>query len=118
MSDTGCTVVINGSREGEYYIPCDMVGYFIDGLVNTSNTTVNLYRSIRHYNDDYDYIRCLPYQYPLFYSVNSSSRIELTDITSMQFNVKSNYYLNRDYITLFVFFLISIMALRAIFKRG
>ena len=118
MSDTGCTVIIDGSQSGQYYVPCDMVGYFIDGLINTSNTTINLYKDVRHYNDDYDYIRCSPYQFPLFYRANSSSRIELTDITTMTFNSKANYYLNRDYITLFVFFLISLMALRAIFRRG
>ena len=117
MAD-GCTVTIDGSHSGEYFIPCDMVEYFIDGLVNSSNSTINLYKNVRHYNDDYDYIRCSPYQYPLYYRANSSNRIELTDITSMQFNYKANYYLNRDYITLFVFFLICLMALRAIFKRG
>ena len=118
MSDTGCTVTIDGSESGEYFVPCDMVGYFIDGLINTSNTTVNLYKDIRHYNDDYSYIRCSPYQYPLYYSANGSNRIELTDITIMSFNSRANFYLNRDYITLFVLFLLALFALKAIFKRG
>lgn len=118
MSDTGCTVTIDGSQPGEYFVPCDMVQYFIDGLVNTSNSTVNLYKDIRRYNDDYDYIRCSPYQYPLYYRANSSNRIELTDITTMTFNSKANYYLNRDYINLFVLFLLALFALKAIFKRG
>lgn len=117
MND-GCTVTIDGSQAGEYYVPCDMVGFFIDGLVNTSNSTINLYKDVRHYNDDYDYIRCSPYQYPLFYRSNSSSRIELTDITSMHFNSKANYYLNRDYISLFVLFLLALFSLKVIFKRG
>lgn len=118
MSETGCTVTIDGSYSGEYYIPCDMVGFFIDGLINTSNSTINLYKDIRHYNNDYDYIRCSPYQYPLYYRANTSSRIELTDITSMQFNSKANYYLNRDYINLFVLFLLALFSLKVIFKRG
>lgn len=118
MSEIGCTVTIDGSHSGEYFVPCDMVDYFIDGLVNTSNTTVNLYKNIRHYNDDYDYIRCSPYQYPLFYKANSSNRIELTDISTMTFNSRANFYLNRDYITLFVLFLLALFSLKAIFKRG
>lgn len=118
MSDTGCTVNIDGSQSGEYFVPCDMAQYFIDGLINTSNTTINLYKAIRRYNDDYDYIRCSPYQYPLYYRANSSNRIELTDITTMTFNSKANYYLNRDYINLFVLFLLALFALKAIFKRG
>lgn len=116
MND-GCTVVINGSQEGEYYVPCDMVQYFIDGLINISNTTINLYKDIRHSNSSYDYISCRPYQYPVYYRSYSDS-VELTNITSMEFNYKAQYYLNRDYITLFVFFLVSLMALRVIFKRG
>lgn len=118
MSDIGCTVTIDGSQSGEYFVPCDMVQYFIDGLINTSNTTINLYKNVRHYNDDYDYIRCSPYQYPLYYRANSSTRIELTDITTMTFNSRANFYLNRDYISLFVLFLLALFCLKAIFKRG
>lgn len=117
MSDTGCTVTIDGSESGEYYVPCDMVQYFIDGLINTSNTSVNLYKEIRHSNSNYDYISCRPYQFPVYYQSYNNSK-ELTDVTSMTFNSKSNFYLNRDYINLFVLFLLALFALKAIFKRG
>lgn len=117
MSETGCTVTIDGSEQGTYFIPCDMVQYFIHGLVNTSNTSVNLYKEVRHNNSNYDYISCRPYQYPVYYQSYNNSK-ELIDITTMQFNSKSNFYLNRDYINLFVLFLLALMALRAIFKRG
>lgn len=116
MSD-GCTVQIDGSESGTYLVPCDMVQYFIDGLINTSNTSVNLYKDVRHSNSSYDYISCQPYRYPVYYQSYNNSK-ELTDITSMEFNYKSNFYLNRDYINLFVLFLLALMALRAIFKRG
>ena len=117
MSETGCTVTIDGSESGEYYVPCDMVQYFINGLINTSNTSVNLYKEVRHSNSNYDYISCRSYQYPVYYQSYNNSK-ELTDITTMTFNTRANFYLNRDYITLFVLFLVSLMALRAIFKRG
>lgn len=116
MSDS-CTVTIDGSYSGTYFIPCDSVQYFTDELINTSNSTINLYPSYRHYSSSsYDYIVCRSYTYPYYYSGYNSNK-EINDITSIQFNTVANYYLQYQYVQLFVYFLICLSAFCIIFRK-
>ena len=119
MGDIGCTVTIDGSYSGTYYVPCEYVDLINnDSLINTSNTTITLYPSIRHYNSNsYDYIRCNSYSYPIYYKSYSSTQ-ELTDITSVTFNSNSSFQINLRYIDIFIMFLLALASLCICFKRG
>lgn len=112
-----CTVEIDGTYSGTYFVPCDYVEYFTDELVNTSNTTINLYPSYRHYSgSSYDYIVCRSYTYPYYYSGYNNNK-EITDITSVKFNTTATYFIQYQYIQLFVYFLICLSAFCIIFRK-
>ncbi len=120
MSDIGCTVTFEGDHGGTYYVPCEYVESIDqETLINTSNTTITLYPSIRHYNgnNSYNYIRLNSYSYPLYYS-SYSSYDEITNVSNVTFNSNAAKAFSLSYINLFLMFLLALASLCVVFRKG
>lgn len=115
--DDYCTVTFEGDQGGTYYVACPLVEYIDnESMVNTGNSTINLYTSPQQGNNSY-YIQIQSFSYPRYYSGNNYHYI--TNAHNISFNNKSNYYRNFDVVEISLLTLLASLAfIRTLSRKG
>lgn len=87
MADGICTITIDGSYPGQYYIPCNQVQYIEENtLINRSSSTIYLYKSN---SSSYPRIQCQFNSFPIYQTGTTTGSITITNITYTQFNLQA-----------------------------
>ena len=108
-------VTIEGSSyAGYYYISDVFVKYLTDDLGNSSNNTIYLYKSIG--NKSSDYIRIDSMGLPYYYRNKNYDYELVTGFTNISFNPKAYLLRDFDFISLFMYCVISFYCLVRVFK--
>lgn len=106
-----CTVTIDGSHGGTYYVACDQVEYLTSDLCNNSNSTINLYPTISADHTG-NYIRVTGLGTPEYRASGSYQQwVAITDISSVTFNSRSHVYRESSLVLLFALFLVCIASI-------
>lgn len=90
-----CTITIDGSDGGTYYVPCNQAEYITRDFINVSSSTINLYQNIRT-NNDVAYISMPSLGRPVYHSPSSYNTHYITDVTTVQFNRTADFYREYD----------------------
>lgn len=93
MADNVCQITIDGSKPGDYYVPCNQVQYLSSNLVNTGSSTIYLYDSLDSSNTRSAAITIPALSYPYYISAGSyNTRVYITNITDVRYNLASQFY--------------------------
>lgn len=115
MSDGVCTVTWTGDHGGTYFVPCDQVQYITKDLVNSSSSTIPLYKSLDSGSSYSSDLSIPPLSHPRYYT--GTSYYYVTNSSNVIFNPLGNVYAERNILLLgLVFFLCFYMMVR-LFKR-
>lgn len=84
--DGMCTVTIDGTYAGEYYVPANTVGYLVSGtLQNKSSNTITLYPVGS--TSTYPRIQISAFGDPYYYTGSNYNGVHITDISTTSFNL-------------------------------
>lgn len=110
-----CTVSWNGDQGGTYYVPCDQVQFISSDLINTSSSSISLYKSLDSGSSYSSDLIMPPLSHPRYYFGNSYRYV--TNVSDVKFNGLGNMYAERDYLMLGVLFFICFYIMVRLFKR-
>lgn len=117
MSD--CEITFSGTGGGTYTVPADQVKYISKDMINTGYSgTIYLYPSGSVQSTRQNYIALQPGLYPRYYTSSSYNYTEITNAADVTFNVKAQFYRNRDYIEIGLWFIITFYVLVRLFRGG
>lgn len=107
-------VTIDGNHPGTYLVPVNQVQYLTDELLNTSSSTITLYGV---YGSAYPQIRISANSNPIYYTQNNYSGVDVTGITSVEFNSVAKLYRSQNLFSLADTFLLLLLSLCVILRR-
>lgn len=107
-------VTIDGSYPGTYLVPVNQVQYLTDELLNTSSSTIYLYSV---YGNSYPQIRIAANSNPVYYTQNNYSGVDVSGVTSVEFNFTANIYRAQSIFPLFNSFLLVLLSLCVFLRR-
>ena len=115
MSD--CEITFTGTGGGTYTVPADQVQYISTDLVNTgSSSTIYLYPVGNPQSTRVNYIALQPGLYPRYYNQNNYSYTEIQNASNVTFNVKAQFYRNKDYIQIGLWFILTFYCIIRLFR--
>lgn len=116
MDDDFCTITIDGSRGGEYYVACQYVPYLENGtLYNNGSNTITLYSSKNH--DTYPRIQISSLSLPYYYSGSGYNGVLINDISRTDFNLRSQIFrFNNIYAEPVIFFCLIVLMFSRLFR--
>ena len=117
MSD--CEITFTGTGGGTYIVPADQVKYISKDMVNTGYSgTIYLYPSGTVQSTRQNYIALQPGLYPRLYNANSYNYTEIQNASNVSFNVTAQYYRNKDYIEIGLWFILTFYILVKLLRGG
>lgn len=103
-----CTVTFEGTEGGTYYVACPLVKYLNSKLVNTSNSTIYLYKNIGQGTQS-GTISIAPYSYPRY--VSNNIYYYITNASNISYNFASSFYREFDVVEIVLLSLIVVISL-------
>lgn len=119
MDDEICTVTIDGSYAGTWYVPAQYVSYLENGtLYNNGSNTITLYSSKNH--ETYPRISIPALGYPVYFASSQYNGVTITNISRTDFNLYSQIHrFNNLYAQSLIFFLLLLLLLNRLIRgRG
>lgn len=117
--DDACTITIeDGQYAGTYVTSCQTVEYITEDLCNAGSSTIYLYPAMRT-GDSTSYISIASLSHAVYRSSSSYSGTYITDVSSVSFNDRSNYYREVESTSFsFQIVIVAVVVLLLLLRRG